>query len=161
MERSTVFSKCRKYRYTLWRQWDFTNPSYAMFIGLNPSTADEVQNDPTVARCIDYSMRWGFGALCMMNIFSFRATLPTVMKAQPNPVGKDNNRWLVQIARDASVIVAAWGTHGSHLNRHQEVIALLGDKLHCLKETKDGFPSHPLYLKKSLLPVPYIGVKTC
>ncbi|NBR07543.1 MAG: DUF1643 domain-containing protein, partial [Planctomycetes bacterium] len=61
MERSTVFSNCRKYRYTLWRQWDFTNPSYAMFIGLNPSTADEVQNDPTVARCIDYSMRWGFG----------------------------------------------------------------------------------------------------
>lgn len=161
MERSTVFSKCRKYRYTLWRQWDFTSPSYAMFIGLNPSTADEVQNDPTVARCIDYSMRWGFGALCMMNIFSFRATLPTVMKAQPNPVGKDNNRWLVEIARDASVIVAAWGTHGSHLGRHQEVIELLGDKLHCLKETKDGFSSHLLYLKKSLSPVPYIGVKTC
>jgi hypothetical protein len=132
-----------------------------MFIGLNPSTADEVQNDPTVARCIDYSMRWGFGALCMMNIFSFRATLPTVMKAQHNPVGKDNNRWLVEIAKDASVIVAAWGTHGSHLDRHQEVIALLGDKLHCLKETKEGFPSHPLYLKKSLSPVPYIGVKTC
>ncbi|NBY00424.1 MAG: DUF1643 domain-containing protein [Planctomycetes bacterium] len=84
-----------------------------------------------------------------------------MMKAQRNPVGKDNDHWLVEIARDASVIVAAWGTHGSHLDRHQEVLALLGGKLHCLKETKEGFPSHPLYLKKSLTPVPYLGAKLC
>jgi len=128
-----------------------------MFIGLNPSTADEIQNDPTVTRCINYSMQWGYGALCMMNIFAFRATLPSVMKDHPKPVGKDNNRFLSEVACNANIIIAAWGTHAKHLGRHQEVVDLLKGKLHCLQETKSRYPSHPLYLKKSLKPQLYLG----
>ena len=80
------FSPCRTYRYALWRWWDRSRP-YAMFIGLNPSTADEVNNDPTVSRCIGYSRRWGYGGLCMTNIFAYRSTDPARMKAHSAPIG--------------------------------------------------------------------------
>jgi len=148
-----IFSRCRTYRYTLWREWDLFNKNYAMFIGLNPSTADEVNNDPTVRRCIDYAKRWGYGAMCMMNAFAFRATDPTVMKAHPTPVGRKNDHWLKEMARDAGIIIAAWGLHGLHQNRQEKVLKLIQQPIHCLTITKDGIPGHPLYLKKSLTPV--------
>lgn len=157
MTRRTVFSPCRDYRYTLWREWDMHNPTYAMFIGLNPSTADEVQDDPTVRRCIRFAKEWGYGALCMMNAFSYRATDPVVMKAQAAPVGADNDRWLVEIAQGASIIIAAWGVHGVHHGRSDKVRQLLdgNTKLHCLGRTKAGLPKHPLYLAANTQPVLY------
>jgi len=155
MQRQTILSPCRTYRYVLWREWDLINPAYAMFIGLNPSTADEVEDDPTIRRCVDYAKRWGYGALCMTNLFAYRETDRELMKRHPSPVGKDNDRWLVETAKDASVVVAAWGTHGVHLRRDQAVIRLLGRKLNCLGMTKDGHPGHPLYLKKTLTPIPF------
>ena len=80
--KTATFSECRKYRYTLWRRWDGLFASgYAMFIGLNPSTADETNDDPTIRRCIGYARDWGYGGLCMTNLFAFRATLPKNMKA--------------------------------------------------------------------------------
>src|SRR5688572_21429898 len=125
-ERRTIFSPCRKYRYTLWREWDMHNPSYCQFIGLNPSTADEVQDDPTVRRCIDFAKRWGFGALCMTNAFAWRDTDPEEMKKVPFPIaetgdspafpyyGNKNDYWIGSVAREASLIVAAWGKDGAH-----------------------------------------------
>ena len=89
------FSKCRKYRYTLWRTWD-ASKSKVMFLGLNPSTADEVKNDPTVTRCINYSKRWGYGGMYMMNIFSFRTTYPVELKKAQNPIGDKNDFWIIQ-----------------------------------------------------------------
>lgn len=144
-ERKTIFSPCRQYRYTLWREWDMFNPNYVQFIGLNPSTADEVQDDPTIRRCIGFAKRWGYGAMCMTNIFAFRATDPKVMKQCPLPVGPENDRWLVEIARGASLTVAAWGVHGEFMARNVEVMKLL-DNLQCFGVTKDGHPKHPLYL---------------
>lgn len=155
MERKTIFSPCRQYRYCLWREWDMMNDSYAVFVGLNPSTADEVEDDPTIRRCADYARRWGYGALCMVNLFAFRATRPDVMKASASPVGPDNDRWLVDVARDAGVVVAAWGVDGIHLHRDKEVARLLAGRLSCLSITKGGHPGHPLYLNRSLKPVPY------
>lgn len=149
-----TFSPCRKYRYTLWRHWE-GGDGYAMFIGLNPSTADEVQDDPTVRRCINFAKDWGYSALCMTNIFAFRATDPGDMKAVEDPVGTDNDLSLLYIADHASVVVAAWGVHGVHSNRENEVKRLLGNKLMCLKLTKDGHPAHPLYLPKTLTPIPF------
>lgn len=150
------FSPCRKYRYTLWRNW-IGGAGYAMFIGLNPSTADETNDDPTVRRCINFSKEWGFSALCMTNIFGFRATDPNVMKAEADPVGEENDKFLLDIARNASVIVAAWGVHGAHHGRADRVKQLLGDRLMCLKLTKDGHPAHPLYLPKTLKPIPLMS----
>src|SRR5258708_7167168 len=137
MPRPTILSECRKYRYVLWREWEVRNPRYAMFVGLNPSTADEVEDDPTIRRCMDYAERWGYGALCMVNLFSLRARDPDVMKAHTSPIGAENDRWLVEMAKDAAVVVAAWGVDGVHLGRDKVVKRLLGAKLTCLKLTKD------------------------
>lgn len=153
MTRQTIFSPCRTYRYTLWREW-IGGDGYCQFVCLNPSTADEVQDDPTVRRCIAYAKAWGFGAFCMTNIFAYRATDPAVMKAQPDPIGPDNDRHLKQIADGAGIVVAAWGSHGEHMGRGAEVARLIPG-LHCLHLTKAGHPGHPLYLKASLAPVPW------
>jgi len=152
MEKSATFSYCRKYRYTLWRHWgSLFSKDYAMFIGLNPSTADEQNDDPTVRRCIGYARDWGYAGLCMTNIFAFRATLPIDMKAAEDPIGPANDRTLIDMAEYAGVVIAAWGVHGTYLGRDKEVCKII-PKLHYLKLTKDGYPGHPLYLPKNLRP---------
>ena len=154
LESTAAFSHCRTYRYSLWRRWGMPEQGYAMFIGLNPSKADEVEDDPTVRRCIQYAKDRGYGALCMTNLFAFRATDPAVMKAHAEPIGPGTDAALVELAKNAGVVVAAWGNHGSHGARDRQVIALLPN-LHCLKVTKASQPSHPLYLRKSLTPTRY------
>ena len=155
MEKTTIFSQCRKYRYTLWREWDglwTTQKQYAMFICLNSSTANETKNDNTVRRCIRYACNWGYTGLCIGNLFAFCAREPKDMKAALDPVGPDNNKYLIKMAKHASVIIAAWGIDGAYLNRDKEVIKLIPD-LHYLKLTKNGFPAHPLFLPKTLKPI--------
>jgi len=148
-----VLSSCRRYRYTLWRIW---NPAlgYVMFVGLNPSTADARSDDPTLRRCIDFARTWGYGGLCLTNLFAFRATRPADMKAAIDPVGPANDRHLKMVAGGASIVVAAWGVHGSHLQRDQTVRTMLG-RLSKLKLTKRGQPRHPLYLPNGLTPKPW------
>lgn len=123
-----------------------------MFIGLNPSTADEKYDDPTIRRCIGYARDWGYAGLCMMNLFAFRATSPDDMRAAEDPVGPDNDRALIDMAEFAGVIVAAWGVHGTHLGRDEEVRKMIPE-LHYLQLTKEGIPGHPLYLAKRLKPI--------
>lgn len=151
MNKQAIFSPCRTYRYALWRSWGGAT-GYAMFVGLNPSTADETQDDPTIRRCIAFAKAWGYGGLLMTNLFAYRATDPRVMKAAPDPVGPENDKVLRAMARGAGVIVAAWGANGTHRGRDATVRELL-PALHCLALTKDGHPGHPLYLKKTLTPV--------
>ncbi len=148
------FSTNRIYRYALWRIWDENLPK-VLFIGLNPSTADEINNDPTIRRCIGYAKDWGYGGYIMGNIFSFRSTNPHVMKKAKNPVGPNNNMWLLKLHNEADLTIAAWGNHGKFLNRGKEVFKLI-PKIQCLRITKEGFPSHPLYLPKNLKPFPYL-----
>jgi hypothetical protein len=144
-------SNCRKYRFALWRTWDDSKP-YAMIIGLNPSTADEVENDPTITRCINFAKSWGYGGVCMANLFAYRATEPSVMKSQKDPVGAENDMWLTDLAQNAGIVVAAWGNDGSHFKRSSVVKDLIPN-LHYLKMNKSGEPAHPLYLKGDLKPV--------
>lgn len=150
-ERSAVFSPCRTFRYELWRCWGDPMRA-AMFVGLNPSTADETQDDPTIRRCIGFAKAWGYGALVMTNLFAFRATDPDEMKRAPLPVGPDNDSFLRRWARDAGVVVAAWGVHGTHRGRDREVRDML-PTMRVLGLTKDGHPKHPLYLPKDLTPI--------
>ena len=152
MTRQTIFSPCRTYRYALWREW-IGGYGYAMFVGLNPSTADETQDDPTIRRCIAFAKAWGYSGLCMTNLFAFRATDPKDMKASADPTGPENDAHLLALADGAGVIVAAWGANGIHKGRDANVRNLL-PALHCLALTKDGHPGHPLYLRKTLTPVP-------
>jgi hypothetical protein len=146
---SAVFSDCRIYRYSLWRRW--SEGPFALFICLNPSTADETNDDPTVRRCINYSKDWGYGAFCMANIFAYRETSPKKMMLAKEPIGPDNDNTLKDLAKKAGIIIAGWGTHGKHLNRGAEVIKLIPN-LQCLHFNKDKSPGHPLYLKADLKP---------
>lgn len=143
------FSPCLRWRYTLWRRWK-PGP-FVQFIGLNPSTADEWKDDPTVRRCIAFAKSWGLSAMCMTNLFGWRDTLPARMKAVADPEGPDNDRHLKAVAGKAGMIIAAWGTHGSHRDRGLHVTQLLGieiidDKAFCLGRNMDGSPKHPLYV---------------
>lgn len=146
-------SPCRRYRYSLIRR--FAPGPYAMFIGLNPSTADETADDPTIRRCVAFAKSWGFGALVMTNLFAFRATDPRAIRAVADPVGSENNGALLDSAIGAGVIVAAWGAHGEYMRRDAHVKAMLPGMLCCLRLTKGGHPGHPLYLPARLKPTPW------
>lgn len=159
--RETIFSRDRVYRYSLWRYWN-QGKGYANFICLNPSTADERKDDPTIRKCIGFAKRWGFEAVCITNLFAFRSTDPLAMKKYPEPVGPDNNNHIRKCARDAELVIAAWSKHGVFNHRDVEVWAMVSneryltdDGLQCLAVNQDGTPSHPLYLKYDLKPQPY------
>lgn len=159
IERGALFSPCRTWRYTLWRIWDRDRPLLNV-IGLNPSTATETLDDPTIRRCIGYARVWGYGGYVMTNLFAFRATDPKVMKAAPEPVGRDNDRRIVDVAERARMVLAAWGVHGDHQDRAGHVLRLLAFfnvPLYCLGTTQGGHPKHPLYLRRDAKPEPYGG----
>ena len=152
---SAVFSSCGSYRYRLQREIG-PGEKTLLFIGLNPSTADEEKNDPTVERIERRAKAMGFGRISVCNIFAYRATDPQVMKGQPFPVGPENDAAILEEARKADLVLCAWGIHGCHLNRGREVEKLLrnaGIPLHCLGRNHDGSPKHPLYIGYDRIPV--------
>ncbi|TCP61580.1 hypothetical protein EV663_10431 [Rhodovulum bhavnagarense] len=152
-----VYSCCGAYRYLLTRTWDRSGPR-ALFVMLNPSTATEVQNDPTVERCERRARALGFGAFRVTNIFALRATDPRVMRAAPDPVGPGNDAAITDSAPWANRIICAWGAHGAHLDRGRAVEQLLratGQPLWHLGLTRAGHPRHPLYIAYSQQPQPW------
>lgn len=147
------FSRCRRWRYLLWRKWG--EGPVANFLMLNPSTADETKLDPSCTRARLYAERWGFGALVVTNLFAWRATDPREMKAAADPVGAENDAAILRAARHADFVVCAWGNHGLHLARSSAVTAKLrraGINLHILRINGAREPAHPLYLPSSLAP---------
>lgn len=153
MQTNAYFSPCRKYRYALYRRWDDSKPT-VLFIGLNPSTADETHNDPTITRCINFAKDWGYGGVWVANLFAYRATLPTDMMKYRSPLGKENDAWLKKLHDKCEIVIAAWGNDGKHKNRSTKVRKLI-PKMHCLKINKTGEPAHPLYQPKTAQPIPY------
>ena len=152
-----VYSDCERYRYSLTRVWDPAGDK-ALFVMLNPSTAPEVQNDPTVERCERRARTLGFGAFRVTNIFAWRDTDPRLMRAAEDPVGPENDAAILEGAAWADRIIAAWGTHGAHLARGPEVERLLrqtGMPLFTLGLTKEGHPKHPLYIGYAKQPEPW------
>jgi hypothetical protein len=142
-----LYSPDSLYRYALTRIWS-TGPR-VVFVMLNPSTATEVQNDPTVERCERRARTLGFGSFAVTNIFAFRATDPKVMRAAADPIGPENDRVILDLVGKADRVVCAWGGHGIHMNRGPAVEVLLratrNDLFH-LGLTKAGQPKHPLYI---------------
>lgn len=154
-----AFSEDRQHRYTLWRRFsaDVRYSQMVAFIGLNPSTADETKNDPTVSRCIKFAKRWGGHGMVMLNAFAYRATDPQDMKIQgPRACGPDNDAAIEAIVRVMGTVVCCWGVHGRFLGRDKEVLALLArvapQKTFHLGRTKNGNPKHPLYLRGDTVP---------
>jgi hypothetical protein len=149
-----VYSDCERYRYSLTRVWDAAGEK-VMFVMLNPSTATERQNDPTVERCERRARHLGYGAFRVTNIFAWRATDPRDMRAAQDPVGTENDAAITEGADWADQIIAAWGTNGAHLDRGPAVARMLAQAdtpLFHLGLSKDGHPKHPLYLPYSQQP---------
>ena len=153
VNKNATFSDCRKYRYGLSRTWNGKKKTI-LFIGLNPSTADEKIDDPTIRRCINYAQNWGYGSLLMVNLFAYRTTIPSELKNVKNPIGNDNDLHIIELSKKADIAVAAWGNEGTLLNRDKEVKKILPN-LMCLKINKSGQPAHPLYQKKDLKLIKY------
>ena len=147
-ESIAVYSDCEQYRYRLSRVWEDKGQT-AMFVMLNPSTATEKKNDPTVERCERRARLLGFGAFVVTNIFAWRDKDPQKMKTADDPIGPANDKEILKCATEADQIIAAWGAHGAFLQRGSWVEQLLrsnGFKLFHLGLSQGGQPRHPLYI---------------
>ena len=158
---TAILSSCERYRYLLERKVGLQERT-ALFIMLNPSTADAHQDDPTIRRCKAFAQRFHCGKLAVVNLFAYRATKPAVLLKHDEPIGPENNHHIRQAAEDArlsgGIVIAAWGAHGGHRDRDKQVLALLDDwdvQPMSLAETAGGMPRHPLYLPYDCKPLPY------
>lgn len=148
---SAVMSECGIYRYELRRTWGHEEGPLVCWVMLNPSTADADVDDPTIRRCVGFSQRWGCERLVVVNLFALRATDPKALMRFPDPVGPENDDAIAAAADEAERVVVAWGAHGTYRNRAAEVTNRLAGihnmRLHCLGQTKQGAPRHPLYVR--------------
>ena len=143
------------HRYALLRRWGY-GPA-VNFVMLNPSTADEKADDPTIRRCIRFAQRAGYGALYVTNLFAYRATDPRRLLLAGDPVGERNDRWIERLASRAAFTVVAWGARDTG-GRDRAVLRLLegsATHIYALGYTADGSPRHPLYLRNEAPLVPY------
>lgn len=148
VRRSASFSRCARYRYSLSRQWT-QGSGICVFIGLNPSIADEQADDPTIRRCMGFARDWGYQELTVVNLFAYRTPSPTVLKRCKDPVGPGNRRALRAACQSATMIVAAWGTQGEYLKQSHKLSRIWKRyELFCFSLTKNGHPVHPLYQRR-------------
>lgn len=166
-----VISADGKYRYWLHRRW-FGGVGYAVFVMLNPSTADGIQNDPTIRRCIDFGKRWGCHGIIVVNLFAARATVPADLDEIDDPVGEENHAYLLKACEIAGatnpengimegVVVCAWGADRrvQSMGQAETVrgwIAAAGVAPQCLGRTKAGHPRHPLYVAAATKLEPFL-----
>ena len=158
------------YRYLLWREW---NSSYTLdsrynegnlsnalsgktvsFIMLNPSRADARINDPTITRCINFAKFWGYERLEVVNLFAYRTPYPSLLKQAAEPIGRDNDRYIIESAEKSDRVILAWGNNGTWQQQDSYVLKLLKNyhNLYSLGITKRGCPCHPLYLCSTTKP---------
>ena len=156
-----IYSPCRQYRYILHRRWGLGEPDRAlMFLMLNPSTATEDVDDPTVRKCRNYANRWGYRHLIVGNIMAYRATDPGRLRAIDDPIGPDNHQYLREtIIAYQPLVICAWGcppqqlVHVEHLTI--DLLRELGVQPCVLRLNTAGSPGHPLYLAMDTTPQPW------
>ncbi len=161
--RDAILSDDEQFRYLLTRQTaNFRKKkSVLVVIGLNPSTADAVEDDNTLRRCMGYALSWGLERLWMVNLFALRTKDPEIMKKASDPVGDQTDHYLReafdQVLVHGGMILVAWGTDGEYKKRDEEVLGLIPPTLkpYCLGITNGGFPRHPLYAEKDITPQVY------
>lgn len=156
--RTAHFSPCRQYRYWLRIVWDDAKPLLAV-VGLNPSTADEFKDDPTLRRVKAFARDMGRGGILMLNAFAWRSTDPRGLIGISDPVGPENTienlaDWIEGAGPHRAI--AAWGSNIESKKPLRFRLAQLGLlNFDCLRRTKGGHPEHPLYLPAELRPAPW------
>lgn len=149
MERDAVISDCGKYRYLLRRAWDHTKPR-ALFVMLNPSTADAEVDDATIRSCIRLSKTWSFGSFEVVNLFGLRATDPAEIAKAADPFGPKIGDVMDAAINRCDVVICAWGAHPMAERRARDITSWVRGwkpSAYCLGKTKAGAPKHPLYIK--------------
>lgn len=163
MKRNAVISPCGAYRYSLSRAWSEEHSGAVLWIMLNPSTADGEHDDATVRRCISFSREWGYGGMEVVNLFAYRSTDPSAIpEFYPHAVGPENDAAIASAVGRASIVIAAWGAHPFANLRSRVVTDMVtaSRPVHCIGQTKDGRPRHPLYVRSSRRPEVYASVRT-
>ena len=147
------------YRYLLWREWDTQNQTIS-FVMLNPSRADAEVNDPTITRCINFAKSWGYGRLEVVNLFAYRTPHPSLLKQKAKPIGRHNDRFIIESVEKSDRVILAWGNHGTWRKQDLYTLELLKNHnhLYSMGITKRGCPRHPLYLRSSTEPQIYGSV---
>jgi hypothetical protein len=152
-DNGAIFSECGKYRYALWRIWD-KEKKPVMFIGLNPSTADESKDDPTIRRVKRISYNLGYGGIYMMNLFAWITPYPDELRECADPVG-ENDKWLNEIkAKCGNDIIFSWGSFPEAFDRAKKVMSIFLEGK-ALIINSDGSPRHPLYVRNDIKPVEF------
>lgn len=156
---SAIISACGKYRWLLTRPAELQNPTQgpAVFLMLNPSTADASLDDPTIRRCRGFAKSWGCDGLAVINLYAFRSTSPAAMKLAEDPVGEFNDDYIADIVKVNNKIICAFGNNAA-IDRVKAVyrnLTELGADLYCLGTTKSGMPKHPLYIKSEQPLIPW------
>lgn len=164
VQATAVLSPDHQYRYVLTRTWDPAQPT-ALWVMLNPSTADADRDDRTLRKIQQFTRTWGLGGLVVVNLFAYRSPDPISLYGHPDPVGPDNDHHIRKLlearvarANPPPLAVAGWGTHGIHLGRDLTVARYFteaGHPLHALHRTRSGAPGHPLYLPAVVTPKPW------
>ena len=154
---TAVYSPCKSYRYSLTRKHTKAK-ELLLFILLNPSTATEFKNDPTIARCEKRSQLMGYNAFIICNLFAFRTKSPQIMKSCPDPIGPENNRIIEESLSCVNKVICAWGNNGIHLDRANMVMSMIksvGTPAYHLGLTKLKQPTHPLYIDYNKQPMKF------
>jgi len=149
-----VFSGCGTWRYLLWRMHHPRGRLLGMGM-LNPSTADEHRNDPTIARCHRLARETGYPSLLIWNLFALRATDPAELRRAGDPAGPDADAAIDLALSLCARTVLAWGNHGRLAGRSAEVMercAASSSRLAAFGLTRQGEPRHPLYLAANVRP---------
>ncbi len=148
---SASFSVCKRYRYSLTREWG-DNGKRLLYILLNPSTATESENDATVVRCQCRAEKLGFTSFRICNLFALRSKNPRLLSLSASPIGLENDRIIKKSILWSHVVICAWGNLGNYLNRdfviRNHLLKLNRPCFH-FGLTKNNQPKHPLYVPYS------------
>ncbi len=148
MKRDAIFSTDRRYRYRLTRWW--REGQSLSFVMLNPSTANETSDDPTIRRCISFAKAWGYGGIYVVNLYSLVSTDPAKLLSEPDSIGMFNDAYVYSTAEDCSKLVVAWGNHGADNKQRVDAVLKILNRfkdVYCLGKNKNGQPRHPLYVR--------------
>jgi len=159
-----ILDDARCYRYRLWRTLDTHSTRTMAVIGVNPSTANEADDDATIRRCRRFALDSGHGRLEMINVFGWRDRDVTGLAAAADPEGPDNWPTVMDVASKADTVVCAWGAVAKLpprlRHRPAEMARALrgrGIVLSALAVTLAGDPAHPCYLPARNMPFPWEG----
>ena len=157
LERTAIFDATGHYRYRLDRRWAQKGPTVA-FVMLNPSRADATCDDPTLRACIQFAQRWHYASLSVVNLFGYRTPHPSELKKAKDPIGADNDHYVLEAVAAADKEVMARGNEGGLLGRDRAILTQRSAhqrKLHCLQLNLSGHPRHPLYIPRSTVLQPF------